>query len=94
MWGRRFLLLLVGGVLGIAVFALGTRAVVYVGTNDFCATACHTMKPAYEAYKRSVHFANAVGVQASCSECHVPYDSTRNKGVWQWSKVSPRYTPG
>jgi len=79
------LLLSAGAILGIAVFALANRAIIYVGTNDFCATACHTMKPADESYRRSVHFANAVGVQATCSDCHVLNESTRNKGVWQWA---------
>ena len=27
------------------------------------------------AYKRAPHYQNAIGVQASCGDCHIPYDS-------------------
>jgi len=81
---RLALILLAGAVLGIAAFAASNRLVVYAGTNHFCAAACHTMKPADEAYRRGPHFANAVGVPATCSDCHIPYESARNKGAIQW----------
>ena len=85
---RRTLLLVLGGaVLGVAAFAVANRAVVYAGTNHFCATACHTMHAADEAYRRGPHFANAVGVPATCSDCHIPYESARNKGALQWMKL-------
>lgn len=83
----RTMLLLAGGVLGVAAFAVSNRLVVYAGTNHFCATACHTMRPADEAYQRGPHFANAAGVRATCSDCHIPYESERNKGAIQWVKL-------
>jgi cytochrome c-type protein NapC len=37
----------------------------------FC-TSCHEMDTVYEEYKQSVHYQNASGVRAICSDCHVP----------------------
>ena len=37
----------------------------------FC-ISCHEMTPVYEEYKASIHYKNAVGVRAICSDCHVP----------------------
>src|SRR5512137_771369 len=76
---RRTLLLVLGGaVVGVVAFA---------GANRFCASACHTMHAADEAYRRGPHSANAVGVPATCSDCHIPYESARNKGAIQWVKL-------
>jgi len=47
-------------------------------TNDerFC-ISCHEMKDnVYQEYRKSVHFANRSGVQASCPDCHVPKNWT------------------
>jgi len=62
-------------------------------TNDleFC-TSCHGMKFVYQEYKHSSHFSNASGVQAVCSDCHVPKDWTAklvrkiraSKDVYYW----------
>lgn len=39
---------------------------------EFC-VSCHEMRDTvYEEYKKSVHFQNASGVRAGCSDCHVP----------------------
>ena len=38
----------------------------------FC-TSCHEMRDnVYQEYKTSVHYANAYGVRAICTDCHVP----------------------
>ena len=43
-------------------------------TLVFC-ISCHEMRSTvYEEYKQSLHFANASGVRAICSGCHVPKD--------------------
>jgi cytochrome c/nitrate/TMAO reductase-like tetraheme cytochrome c subunit len=81
------LLLLAGAVIGVAGFAVSNRLVVYAGTNRFCATACHTMQAADEAYRRGIHAANAAGVPATCSDCHIPFESARNKGALQWVQL-------
>ncbi len=41
-------------------------------TMEFC-TGCHEMRTTvYQEYKTSVHYQNASGVRATCSDCHVP----------------------
>jgi len=64
--------------IGIVIFVAG--AIFYGGVNtffhytnrmEFC-TSCHTMKTNFEEYKQTLHYKNSVGVQATCSDCHVP----------------------
>ena len=66
----------------VVIFALGTLfGILFWGgfhtvveqTNSlwFC-TSCHEMSQVYEEYKQSVHYKNAAGVRAICSDCHVP----------------------
>ncbi|HIP71782.1 MAG TPA: cytochrome C [Anaerolineae bacterium] len=43
----------------------------YTNEMDFC-TSCHSMKINLEEYKETVHYKNQSGVQATCSDCHVP----------------------
>ncbi|MDH3535183.1 MAG: NapC/NirT family cytochrome c [Gammaproteobacteria bacterium] len=40
-------------------------------TLTFC-TSCHEMSYVYEEYQQTVHYQNASGVRAICSDCHVP----------------------
>ena len=41
-------------------------------TLEFC-ISCHEMEEnVYQEYKPTIHFSNRTGVQASCSDCHVP----------------------
>jgi cytochrome c-type protein NapC/trimethylamine-N-oxide reductase cytochrome c-type subunit TorC/trimethylamine-N-oxide reductase (cytochrome c) cytochrome c-type subunit TorY len=61
---------------GIALVALTNRAVIWSSSDAFCGQFCHSMTWASAAYKKSPHFQNAVGVQASCGSCHIPYDSS------------------
>lgn len=53
--------------------ALGGVNVFFSATNEmaFC-TSCHSMKVNLEEYKHTVHYRNQSGVQATCSDCHVP----------------------
>lgn len=59
--------------LGIALAAASVAwfGVVHTGSTAFC-VSCHSMQIPYDEYKRSVHFYNKSGVQAGCSDCHVP----------------------
>ena len=42
-------------------------------TLEFC-ISCHEMRDTvYEEYKTSIHYKNASGVRAICSDCHVPH---------------------
>lgn len=56
---------------GIAT--LGGVNVFFSATNEmeFC-TSCHSMKINLEEYRHTVHYKNQSGVQATCSDCHVP----------------------
>ncbi|HIJ21797.1 MAG: hypothetical protein HON68_10185 [Gammaproteobacteria bacterium] len=53
--------------------ALGGTNVFFAATNEmeFC-TSCHSMKINLEEYRHTVHYNNQSGVQATCSDCHVP----------------------
>jgi nitrate/TMAO reductase-like tetraheme cytochrome c subunit len=58
-------------VLGFASFGLMNTFFHYTNEMEFC-TSCHSMKINMEEYKETVHYKNASGVQATCSDCHVP----------------------
>jgi len=66
--------------IGLILFFIGMAA--YGGLNsffhytnrmEFC-ISCHSMKINYEEYKKTLHYKNAIGVQATCADCHVPKD--------------------
>jgi len=64
---------LLGIILGWLTLG-GTAAVMhYTSNTEFC-VACHTMKIPYEEYEGSIHFSNAKGIRAECSDCHIPSD--------------------
>lgn len=67
-------LLLLGLLIGFAA-TVGTQvAVAWSGTNEFCGSACHSHAlSVYPEYKASVHGSNRTGVQAKCSDCHIPH---------------------
>ncbi len=61
-------LIFIGGI----VFAgLVNTGLAYTNELEFC-TSCHSMKVNLEEYKETVHYKNASGVRAICSDCHVP----------------------
>ncbi len=66
--------LLVLGVVGGIVFWGGfNTAMEATNTLEFC-VSCHEMRDTvYQEYQTSVHFKNASGVRAVCSDCHVPH---------------------
>ncbi|MFB9135438.1 NapC/NirT family cytochrome c [Vibrio olivae] len=65
------LIALIGGVIGWLVLG-GTAAVMhYTSDTDFC-ISCHTMEQPFKEYQGSVHFSNAKGIRAECSDCHIP----------------------
>lgn len=65
--------LLAVGVAGGILFWGGFNTAMEVSnTMEFC-ISCHAMRDnPYEEYKETVHYKNASGVQATCSDCHVP----------------------
>jgi cytochrome c-type protein NapC len=44
----------------------------YAETEKFCANSCHEMGTPFQEYTRSDHYSNALGIRASCANCHVP----------------------
>lgn len=56
---------------GMAFSGLFNVGLAYTNEMEFC-TSCHSMKINYEEYKESMHYKNTSGVQATCSDCHVP----------------------
>lgn len=69
------LLVALGIVIGVVAVGATTWAVNTTSTNEFCSNACHSMKWAAQAYERGPHFVNDVGVRATCSDCHIPFES-------------------
>ena len=72
---------LLGTTLGAALFFMIIGVIFWGGFNtamevtntmDFC-ISCHEMEEnVYQEYKKTIHYTNRSGVQASCSDCHVP----------------------
>ena len=58
-------------VAGIVFAGLFNMGLAYTNELEFC-TSCHSMKVNLEEYKQTVHYKNASGVRAVCSDCHVP----------------------
>ena len=56
---------------GAIAFAGFNSILAYTNEMEFC-TSCHSMKVNLEEYKETLHYKNASGVQATCSDCHVP----------------------
>jgi cytochrome c-type protein NapC len=54
---------------------------------EFC-TTCHSKDPASESYRSDVHGGRSVhGVQAGCSDCHLPHDSPLNFMLAYWRRL-------
>ena len=72
-WGAIVLAGFVGGI----IFWGGLHtAMEATNTLEFC-ISCHEMRDTvYVEYKKSVHYKNASGVRAVCSDCHVPHNWT------------------
>ena len=60
------------GILSGIIFWGGFHTVVEETNSLAFCISCHEMTPVYEEYKASVHYKNAAGVRAICSDCHVP----------------------
>ena len=65
-------LLVIGGLGGIIFWGGFNTAMELTNTTEFC-ISCHEMEDnVYQEYKETVHFKNTSGVEATCSDCHVP----------------------
>ncbi len=81
-------------LVGLGVLLTGGFIAVVERTNTlgFC-ISCHEMKSTvYEEYRRTAHYSNGSGVQAICSDCHVPKawgpklaaKIKASRDVWHW----------
>ena len=63
----------VGTVVGVVFVAGFNTVMTYTNSLEFC-VSCHEMRDTvYAEYQQTVHFKNASGVRAICSDCHVPH---------------------
>jgi cytochrome c-type protein NapC len=71
--GGRLTLVILALVFFAGVVFAGTfnAGLSYTNRMEFC-VSCHTMQTNYTEYKDSLHYKNKSGVQATCSDCHVP----------------------
>ncbi len=61
-----------GTVFGILFWGGYHTVIEQTNTLEFC-ISCHEMEQTvYQEYKKSIHYKNASGVRATCSDCHVP----------------------
>jgi len=68
-WGA---ILVTGGLAGVIFWGGFNTFMEYTNKLEFC-VSCHEMQSMpYQEYKKSVHYQNASGVRAICSDCHVP----------------------
>lgn len=73
-------LMIVGFLAGIIYWGGFNWAIALSNTENFCIT-CHEMRDnVYETYTKSIHYNNASGVRAICSDCHVPRE-------WQYKML-------
>lgn len=71
-FSRKYILsILIVFFAGVLSFAGFNSILAYTNEMEFC-TSCHSMKVNLEEYKETLHYKNASGVQATCSDCHVP----------------------
>ena len=69
-------LLFAGFVGGIVFWGGFNTAMEATNTMPFC-KSCHEMRAyVYEEYSTKIHYQNRTGVQATCSDCHVPKEWT------------------
>jgi trimethylamine-N-oxide reductase cytochrome c-type subunit TorC len=67
-------LFLAGAVAGVIFWGGFNTAMEVTNEMEFC-ISCHEMKDnVYEEYVTTVHYKNASGVRATCSDCHVPHE--------------------
>ncbi|MGR9052876.1 MAG: NapC/NirT family cytochrome c [Gammaproteobacteria bacterium] len=69
---RAFLWGTLGFLVGIVIWNGFITSLEVTGTTEFC-TSCHSMKAyIYPNYQKSFHYKNSKGIQAGCSDCHIP----------------------
>ncbi|WP_084794777.1 NapC/NirT family cytochrome c [Pseudoponticoccus marisrubri] len=81
-----------GFICGVLFWGGFNTALEVTNTQEFC-TGCHEMRDnVYADLQTTVHYTNASGVRAKCSDCHVPHEWTNkiarkiaaSKEVYGW----------
>ena len=66
------MILVVGMILGTLFWNTLNWSMAQTNTMEFC-ISCHEMREnVYKEYTKTIHYKNASGVRATCSDCHVP----------------------
>lgn len=79
-------ILIIGMVFGILLWGGFNWGLELSNTEEFC-TSCHEMRDnVFMESKSRVHYMNEVGVNAICSDCHVPHNWF--KKMWRKMKAS------
>ena len=68
---------IIGIVIGLSMGGFSASMIHATSTTEFC-VSCHVYENFYPEFQGSVHNANASGVQAGCSDCHIAHDSWYN----------------
>lgn len=58
---------------GIGFAGAMSGGLAYSNRMELC-TSCHSLQLPSSEYQETAHFQNASGVQATCSDCHVPQE--------------------
>ncbi len=64
-------MIIVGMVIGWITLGGAAAVMHYTSSTEFC-LSCHSMEIPHKEYQGSVHFSNARGIRAECSDCHIP----------------------
>lgn len=71
--GRLLALLAGGALLGLVAVVAFEGVMHATSTDEFC-VSCHEMDSPYAQLQKTKHFNNAMGIQATCSDCHLPQE--------------------
>ena len=76
-----------------AVAVVGSEVAIHAtGTEQFCASACHSMEAfTTPEWQDSPHYSSASGVRATCSDCHIPHDYPQKLWVKARSGINDIY---
>ena len=69
-WSVIFVAGIGAGIIGWGGFHAAMKA---TNNMEYC-VSCHEMETPFEEYKETAHFRNPSGVQANCTDCHVPHE--------------------
>jgi len=69
---KAFMLFSLGVVFAIGAFLGINFGMSKVSSAEYCGSACHEMKTAFDTWELSPHGINRLGVRVECADCHLP----------------------